>query len=190
MTNISLCIQVKNEADLLKGCLKDLYDSVEEIILVNNGSTDHTRDVGQQFGCKIIDNHEAIGDGGRNTYLNHAKEEWILVLDADERMERHSIYKIKEALKNVHENTMAFKIPNYTYTGKGRWAGLKLPRIIRNRSDIRYDQNVHASIVPAIKKIGGVIEQINAPIHHIDILIKNRTAKKREGYIQTIESIS
>lgn len=82
---ISLCMIVKNEEKVLARCLDSVKDKVDEIIIVDTGSTDLTLDIARKYTHNIF-YFEWIDDfsAARNESLKHASSEYILVLDADE----------------------------------------------------------------------------------------------------------
>lgn len=55
MITISLCMIVKNEQDTLERCLQPIWDAVDEIIIVDTGSTDHSKEVASKWTPHIID---------------------------------------------------------------------------------------------------------------------------------------
>ncbi len=86
-TRISLCMIAKDEAEFLEDCLKSVQGIVDEIVLVDTGSTDETVAIAERYGAKVI-HSEWRNDFAyaRNIALQHATGDWILVLDADERL--------------------------------------------------------------------------------------------------------
>ena len=87
MVKLSLCMIVRDEESVLARCLTAVADQVDEICIVDTGSTDATRDIARQFGAKLIelpwtDDFSAA----RNASLELATGDWILVLDADEEV--------------------------------------------------------------------------------------------------------
>jgi glycosyltransferase involved in cell wall biosynthesis len=83
--SISLCMIVKNEADKLKPMLEAHNNYVDDIIIVDTGSTDNTKEIAKSFTDKVFD-FKWCDDfsKARNQSLKFAKSDWILVLDADE----------------------------------------------------------------------------------------------------------
>ena len=82
---LSLAMIVKNESRCLARCLRSIRSAVDEIVIVDTGSTDGTLDIAKEFAARIshfdwVDDFSAA----RNFALNHAIGDWILVLDADE----------------------------------------------------------------------------------------------------------
>ena len=85
---ISLCMITKNEENYLEQCLDSAKEIADEIIIVDTGSTDKTKEIAKSFGAKIVDFkwNEDFSEA-RNESLKHATKEWILVLDADEEID-------------------------------------------------------------------------------------------------------
>lgn len=83
--SISLCVICKNEERNIKKCLEGVKAIVDEMIVVDTGSTDNTVAIAQELGAKIFyyewDNNFA---NARNFALKQARNEWIIFLDADE----------------------------------------------------------------------------------------------------------
>jgi len=84
---LSLCTIVKDEAEALPACLASVKDVVDEIVVLDTGSTDNTIAVAQEFGA-IVQTYPWNNDfaAARNEALKYASGDWILVLDADERL--------------------------------------------------------------------------------------------------------
>lgn len=179
--SITGCILVKNEANLLSSCLESIANYVDEIVLVDNGSTDETRSIAEVFGCKVLYLPDAILDEGRNAYLEVATEPWIFVIDADERITPEAGQEIRRAIANMPSHVMGISLPRFDYHGAGKWAFIPHLRIWRNHPRIRYNKSsIHATTIQAIMEMGGGIETVYGPIHHLDILLDNRSIGKRE----------
>ena len=91
---ISVCMIVKNEEDNITQCLSSVRDVADEIVVVDTGSCDNTLAIAQSFGAKVFscpweDNFSIP----RNVSLEHAQGEWILMIDADEQLERKAKQK-------------------------------------------------------------------------------------------------
>ncbi|MBE5981743.1 MAG: glycosyltransferase family 2 protein [Paenibacillaceae bacterium] len=85
MITVSACLIVKNEENVLARCLSSLKDLADEIILVDTGSTDTTKEIGARFGCKIFD-FTWVDDfaAARNFSFEKAGMDYIYTADADE----------------------------------------------------------------------------------------------------------
>ena len=89
--SISLCMIVKNEEEFLRRCLESVKKIVNEIIIVDTGSTDKTVEIAEAFNAKIY-NFVWNGDfaDARNFSIKNASSDYILVLDADEYLDENS----------------------------------------------------------------------------------------------------
>ena len=87
MPNISAILITKNESLNLRDCLISIQDLVSEIIIVDSQSTDDTIEIAKEFGAKIFITDDWPGFGiQKNRALDKASNEWILSIDADERL--------------------------------------------------------------------------------------------------------
>lgn len=85
MNTISLCMIVRNEEDVLGRCLASAADLMDEIIIVDTGSTDHTKEIAAEYTEKIYD-FPWIDDfsAARNTAFSKANCDYCMWLDADD----------------------------------------------------------------------------------------------------------
>lgn len=89
MTTISLCMIVKNEEAVLERCLESIADLMDEIIIVDTGSTDRTKEIASRYTSKIYD-YKWINDfsAARNFSFSKATMEYIYTADADEILDQ------------------------------------------------------------------------------------------------------
>ncbi len=114
---ISAVIVAHNEEKNLEECLKSL-DFVDEIVVVLDKCSDSSKNIAQKFTDKIIEGSWKIEGARRNVALAAANCEWILEIDADERISKELAQEILSAIKN--SNACGFNIPIANYIGK-RW---------------------------------------------------------------------
>src|SRR5437016_2452535 len=95
---ISLCMIVKNEEDWIDGAVQSVRSIVSEVIIVDTGSTDSTPARIQALADKSLKLrwNDSFAEA-RNFSLSEAREPWILVLDADERIARQDLPLIVKA---------------------------------------------------------------------------------------------
>ena len=98
---ISLCMLTKNEEKTLARAINSVKDAVDEIIIVDTGSKDKTKQIAETFTNKIYDFewNDNFADA-RNFSISKATKEWILVFDADETIKKEDLPKIKGLTKN------------------------------------------------------------------------------------------
>ncbi|OGO84342.1 MAG: hypothetical protein A2Y24_06960 [Clostridiales bacterium GWE2_32_10] len=117
MVTVSLCMIVKNEEDVLYRCLKSVHDIVDEIIIVDTGSIDKTKEIAKEFNSKIYD-FEWIDDfsAARNNSFSKATMEYILWLDADDVLLEDDRVKLKQLKEDIDTSIDAVMMKyNYAF---------------------------------------------------------------------------
>ena len=99
---VSLCMIVRDEEKNLPHCLKGMAGLVDEIIVVDTGSTDATKTVAANLGAKVyefpwIDDFSAA----RNESCRHATGDYIFWLDADDRLDEVNLKRLKDLFENL-----------------------------------------------------------------------------------------
>jgi len=185
---ISGCIKAKNEEKLLPGCIENIKDFVDEIIVVDNGSTDRTAQIARNMGARVISSPDLLVDQNANMFVDAAQSDWLLAIDADERFDLDAKKRIRKECETVDPGIYGLLAPLYQYLGSGRFVETTAMRIFRNHKGIRYNSfTIHASVSDSIVERGGKIKKIFAPYHHFDMLLGGRARKKRKIYVTNME---
>ena len=142
---ISLCMITLNEEGFLNTSLNNVKDYVDEIIIVDGGSTDKTVEIANNFGAKIY-THKWDNDFAkqRNFSLKYATREWILLIDADEVYEK-SVLKNLQLFANNEIGIDIFAYPRKNYID-GKLTDAypdKQFRFFKNNVGIKYVNKVH-----------------------------------------------
>ena len=170
----------KNEGKLLANCLNSVKDLADEIIVVDTGSIDKTKDIALSFGAKIYDfTWRDDFAAARNESLKHAGGDWILVLDGDEELDDGGKKLIQEVLMDPDADGYQLSQLHYTnhhlaQTGiipikHHLFRGYHVSEVIRlfkNNKDIFFDYCVHETVGESILRKGGKIKSLDARIHH------------------------
>jgi len=121
---LTVVIITKNEASRIKECLESVAGWAGEIILVDDESTDQTRQIAADYTDKILVRKMDIEGKHRNWAYAQSVNEWVLSLDADEQLTRESKEEIEVALADSSDE-VAFTIPRKNFLGDYwlRWAG-------------------------------------------------------------------
>lgn len=114
-TPISVVVIAKNEEEMIGDCLKSAAFA-DEIILVDDDSTDATRDIAVQCGAKVFSRRMDNEGRHRNWAYAQAKNDWVLSIDADERVSPELAIEINELLKSGPK-FKAYGIPRRNYIG-------------------------------------------------------------------------
>ncbi|MEW6587485.1 MAG: tetratricopeptide repeat protein, partial [Nitrospirota bacterium] len=147
---ISLCMMIKNEAKFLARCLKSVETVVDEIIVVDTGSTDESVEIAKSFGVRLYE-HPWFDDfsGMRNITISYATGDWIFILDGDEEFEAADKPLLRRIARSALEQSaqgVAVIVHNYYGKGKGDTKGASI-RLFRNDGKIHYEGIVHNDLI-------------------------------------------
>jgi glycosyltransferase involved in cell wall biosynthesis len=165
---VSLCMIVKNEAAVLERCLKSAAPYIREIIIVDTGSSDGSREIARRFGAKLYD-FQWIDDfsAARNESLRYASQPWILHLDADEYLDKSTIAAFSKIQEKQANWGYLVTVRNlHTADDIAGSSDDKQIRLFRCHEKIRFQGIVHEQIGPAIYELGGSIGELPLRIIH------------------------
>ncbi|RKJ40466.1 glycosyltransferase [Acutalibacter sp. 1XD8-33] len=149
MNTISLCMIVRDEEDVLGRCLESVADLVDEIIIVDTGSKDHTREIARRFTPNIYD-FTWIDDfaAARNFSFSHASCDYCMWLDADDIIAPPDRQKFLDLKKRLDAGVDVVMLRYYTgFDEQGRVTfSYYRERIIRNRAGMVWKGAVHEVI--------------------------------------------
>lgn len=206
MVTLSLCMIALNEEDWIQELLTQAKEFVDEIIVVDTGSVDRTKEIAKECNAKIID-FKWVDDFSmaRNEGVKRSKSDWILCLDADERITKKGYKKIKELINSSDTDAFFLLQRNYTENqklfgwqpndkgskeakGKG-YTDNPLIRLFRNKKGIVFSNPVHEVVDQSLKNIGATIQKTNIVIHHYGNLKKEKDIKgKMDKYLRISEN--
>ncbi|MEK9146612.1 MAG: glycosyltransferase family 2 protein [Patescibacteria group bacterium] len=172
---ISALILTKNEEDLISDAINQL-DFVDEIIVLDQSSQDKTVERARKFTDKIARTTSEDFAKNRNLLASHAKGEWLLYVDCDERLTESLAREIQDAIKN--SKFSAYYIPRQNFLlGKwqkhGGWWPDYVPRLIKRKSLIAWQGKVHES-----PKIEGESGYFKNPLVHLTARSMSRILEK------------
>jgi glycosyltransferase involved in cell wall biosynthesis len=190
---------VKDEAEWLEKSIASVRSVVDEIIVVDTGSTDGTPGIAERLGAKVF--HYKWDDNfsnARNFAISHATGEWILSLDADETIAEKDLTAVKSLARNRHFDGFSFIIRNYTdneflanfvprgddgYRESEGFRGYDLTRLVRmfRNSGILFEREIHEVVEHSIRRRGGKILKVNIAVHHFGALKGEREKSQKYG---------
>ena len=139
---VSVVVIAKNEGSRLADCLQSV-DWADELIVVDDQSTDDTRDVAQRLGAKVFQRKMDIEGKHRNYAYSLAKNNWVLSLDADERVSPELKTEIGQTLKN-DPSCNGYTVPRRNFMGSTwvRYGGMYPSAQLRlfRKGVFRYDE--------------------------------------------------
>lgn len=169
MIPVSVVIITKNEAEVIAQCIKAARRFTDDVVVVDNGSTDHTMQIAHSLGCRVFErNWEGYG-ANKNKGIALARYDWILSLDADEVTDGNLIYALQQL--DYTDPATVYDISFKTYFGKklirfGSWGRDHHIRLF-NRQHVRWSElRVHETLLlPA----GCVKKKLTGYIHHYSV---------------------
>lgn len=169
---LSLCMIVKNEEIYLPQCLESVKDVVDEMIIVDTGSTDDTPNIAKQFGAFVYD--YAWQDdfaAARNIGLDKANGVFILILDADEQLAPDAQTHLRSFLYNTPAEGIYLIVRSFGLTNAlAPYYDSEQVRLFRNRPQYRFENAIHEMIYPSILAQQGSLLKSHFVIHHYGYL--------------------
>lgn len=188
MLTLSLSMIVKNEEKHLARCLSSVKDVVDEIIIVDTGSTDKTIEIAESFNAKIY-NFDWVNDfsAARNFALSKCSGDWILYLDADEEL---NLICIEELLKyKSHLPAGVYCIVKSLGSASTIESVMKYPRLFANIPGVEFAGKVHEQIIDSLRKNKiPLVESEIEIIHHGYAIDEYGLQKKKERNLSLLLS--
>jgi len=143
---ISAALIVKDEASHLAACLQSLESLADEIVVVDTGSSDDSCQIAMASGARLFDYRWRDDfSAARNYALDQAEGDWILYIDADERLRRYDRASLEVELSN--SLLCACTVRFHPRTG---FTAYREHRLFRHESDIRFQGAIHETILPSL----------------------------------------
>jgi glycosyltransferase involved in cell wall biosynthesis/Flp pilus assembly protein TadD len=179
---MSLCMIVKDEESMLGQCLAAVKDHVDEIVVVDTGSTDRTMEIAREHGARVVET-TWTGDfsAARNVSFDAATSDWILYLDADEVLADEDGPRLRELSGRTWRE--AFYLIETNHTGDmedGTAVTHNALRVFRNRPEYRFEGRIHEQIAHTLP--GFLVERFEVTgvrIEHYGYLGAVRDAKEK-----------
>ncbi|MGD1909989.1 MAG: glycosyltransferase [Rivularia sp. (in: cyanobacteria)] len=148
---VSLCTIVKDEESTLSKCLNSVKKFVDEIVVLDTGSTDKTVKIAQGYGAKVH-HFKWCNDfsAARNEALKYVTGDWVLVLDADETLTPEIIPQLREAIEK--EEYLLINLVR-DEIGAAQSPYSMVSRLFRNHSDIHFTRPYHALVDDSVSEI-------------------------------------
>ncbi len=161
---------VRDEEEFLGDCLESVRGIVDEIVIVDTGSTDGTLGIARGAGARIVQEHwHGDFSEARNRSLAACTGTWILYLDADERLAPGQSDKIRALLANRKVDAYQVLVRSVLSLDGGKKATqvMPYPRLFRKKEGVLFERSIHEQIAPSILRNGGKIVPADLVIEHI-----------------------
>ena len=179
---LSLCMIVRDEEEMLPRSLAAVADAVDEIVVVDTGSTDRTIEIARSFGARVIE-HEWSGSfaEARNVSFDAATGDWLMYLDADEVLVREDAPMLRELTGRTWRE--AFYLSETNYTGElddGTAVTHNALRVFRSRPEYRFQGRLHEQIANRLPGyLPERLEATSARIEHYGYLGVVRDSREK-----------
>jgi tetratricopeptide (TPR) repeat protein len=163
---LSAALIVKNEERFLGDCLSSIAPVVDEIVIVDTGSTDRSRDIALSYGARVID-YPWTGDfaAARNVGLEAARGRWILYIDADERLgpvDRATVERLLAPPDLVSARPW--------FRPKSGFTRYREYRLFINDPAIRFQGIIHEKVTPEIDR---AVEERGLRVIDVDLRLEH-----------------
>jgi glycosyltransferase involved in cell wall biosynthesis/Tfp pilus assembly protein PilF len=182
---ISLCIIVRDGAEDLERCLTSVRGAVDEIVVVDTGSSDDSVGVARRHGARV--EHVAWIDdfaAARNASLDYATGEWILWMDADDYLLPEDRDRVQRARQLAPEVALSFTLVN---TGGADTSRFRQVKMFPNRPDVRFRRPVHETVLPDLERAGIPVKTTDVSVMHTVYADPDVVRRKAERYRRLME---
>lgn len=180
MNRISVILITKNEAHDLPDCLASV-SWADEIIVCDSGSTDATLEIARRYTPNVFSTDWPGFGPQKNRALSKATGEWVLSIDADERVSDSLRDEIQRVI-NRDDAVDAYSIPRHSlYCGHqirfGDWRGDRVTRLFRREKAQFTNALVHETL-----QVNGIIGSLKSPLIHLAFKDFNEVLSKMDRY--------
>ncbi|MFC5403515.1 glycosyltransferase [Cohnella soli] len=193
---VTLCMIVKDEESMLASCLSSVAGAVDEIVVVDTGSTDGTVAIAERYGaCVIRQAWQNDFAAARNAGVEAARGKWILFLDADEALESSHIAQLREWAMEDGVEGFFLRIRNYVGEGDQGATVNPILRLFRNRPEHRFRGRIHEQIAASIveRNPTAAFRLTDIVVHHygyrkVHVDAKNKVRRNMELLEEALRS--
>ena len=204
MTTVGLSMIAKNEAHTLRACLNSVQGVVSQIVVADTGSTDNTPDIARECGAEVTSvPWENDFAKARNAALALMTTDWVLMLDADEELDRDAKKHIPGLLTATDVGGYITPIRNYMPSRFNRgWDRVGVPndyrherannapayiahgncRLFRRHPEVYFTGRIHELVEPQIRSSGLKLLVANFFIHHFGQLVDQEARNKKRAF--------
>jgi (heptosyl)LPS beta-1,4-glucosyltransferase len=183
MQKLTVLIPCKDESQHIAECIASVREIADEILVADSGSTDGTLDIVRSLGgCRVIERDYVNSANFKNWAIPQARHDWVLVVDADERVTPALAGEIRRLLMATPScDGYSVRRDNFFLGHPIRHCGWNTSRLLRlfRRDGSRYEsRRVHANAMVASGKMGELVH----PLEHHTALDLDRFVAKQQRY--------
>ncbi|MCA9406476.1 MAG: glycosyltransferase family 2 protein [Candidatus Omnitrophica bacterium] len=151
---LSVVIIAKNEEKQIEECIQSVNDWVDEIVVVDDDSTDKTAEIVSKYTDKIFQRRMDLEGKQRNFGVSKTRNNWVMMLDCDERVTPELKEEIKTTLANPDPVIVGYWVPQINYLGdfQLKHGGWTAPHIrLYNKNHLRWKEIPQDVVHPGIE---------------------------------------
>jgi glycosyltransferase involved in cell wall biosynthesis/predicted O-methyltransferase YrrM len=166
---VSLTMIVRDEAANLPACLASVRDLVDDLVVVDTGSTDRTVEIAEGFGSRVVqfpwqDDFAAA----RNAGVEASRGDWVFWLDADECLDQTNRDKVRRLFATLKDENAAYLMRQLSPSDDpgGATTAVDQVRLFRRRPDVRWEYRIHEQILLSVRRTGANVRVTDVVISH------------------------
>lgn len=184
---LSLCMIARDEEPRIGDCLRSIAPYVDELIVVDTGSTDRTREVARECGAQVYDLPWPDSfAAARNASIELATGDWIFWMDADDVISPECGAGLRELIRRHPQRDAAYHIAVHIPPGPGEFSPSVVDhvKLFPNRPDLRFEHRIHEQILPALRRAGLDVRFSDLYVTHqnYDRSDEGQAKKRRRDY--------
>ncbi len=184
--SVTLCIIARNEEKHIMDAINSVKEIIDDIVVIDTGSTDSTKSMARSLGAKVFDYEGPLKENGklenfsdaRNISIRKAKTKWVLRIDPDEVIPVQFLRQLYLMLQDDKMDGFMFQIKNFLEEPRGNpyanWVLSETCRLFKNDPDIYYSGYVHEEIDDSLKELlkkrPVSIQKSTITLHHFGYL--------------------
>jgi tetratricopeptide (TPR) repeat protein len=179
---------VRNEEHNLSACLAAVAGLVDDMVLVDTGSTDGTVALAQSWGARVftfpwVDSFAAA----RNEALRHVTGDWVFWLDADDRLDAANQDRLRLQLTQLPDELAGFTMRCLYPAEPGHTTVVDQVRLFRHHPQLQWQHRVHEQILPSLRSLGARLYRSAVTIHHVGFLDRAVRERKVERNLRLLQ---
>ncbi len=186
---VCLTMIVRDEEAHLAACLDGFRPLVGELVVVDTGSTDRTKQIAARYGARVSD-FRWVDDfaAARNEALRHATRPWVLWVDADDRIDPTNASKLAALVAGLRDENAAYVLScECVPEGPGLAAtAVDHVRLFRADPRVRWRYRVHEQILPALRAVGADVRWSGVSVRHVGYVDPAVRGRKRERDVRLL----
>jgi glycosyltransferase involved in cell wall biosynthesis len=184
---LSLCMIARDEEPRIESCLRSIAPYVDEMVVVDTGSADRTREIARECGARVFEFPwtDSFAEA-RNESVARARGRWIFWMDADDVIAPEAGVELRRLIRRYPDGNAAFQAQVRIPPGPGEFSESVVDhvKLFPNRADLRFEHRIHEQILPAIRRAGlpVLFSEISVTHQHYDRSEKGQARKRQRDF--------